>query len=225
MKWDRWVGNSNSEDWSTAALLIKHIAHVRGYRIDLHGMCSSYRDRYLYKSPGEKYERPDAHLVYGDDKPFDPSPWLAFDKVILWGGIHFAQRLPDNRCWLVWDKREGTTPDNQADCEIAWTNLPGPARLYSHLWRGMARRGEENVSREPRAHPTQKPIALMAWCIQLCKLPADRLICDPYMGSGTTGIAAVRAGHRFVGCEIDPNHFETACRRLDQAQRQERLFA
>lgn len=195
------------------------------YGIGLNDMCSTYRDRYLYNNGKPPLKRDMPYLVHGDDKPFDPAPWLAFHKVILWGGVHFAQRLPESRCWLVWDKREGTASDNQSDCEIAWTNLPGPARLFSHLWRGMARRGEENVSREPRCHPTQKPIALMAWCLDLCKLAPNSLVCDPYMGSGTTGVAAVRAGHRFIGVEIEPRHFDTACKRIEQAQRQQRLFA
>ena len=194
------------------------------YGINLHGMCSTYRSRFLYKSPGERYERDGAYLVHGDDKPFDPAPFLGFPKVILWGGNHYCSRLPDARCWLVWDKREGTTSDNQADCEMAWTNLPGPARLWSQLWRGMARRGEENVSREARSHPTQKPIALMQWCITQCRLPADSLIADPFMGSGTTGVAAVRMGHRFIGIEIERKHFDTACRRIEEAQKQADMF-
>lgn len=154
--------------------------------------------------------------VVGDDKPFDPAPWLAYPKTVLWGGIHFAQRLPESRCWLVWDKREGTTSDNQADCEIAWTNLPGPARLHSQIWRGVIRRGEENVSRQARCHPTQKPVALMDWCLRLCKLQPGQTVLDPFMGSGTTGIAAVRQGLHFVGVEIDETHFNTACERLER---------
>ena len=194
------------------------------YGIGLHGISSTYTSRYLYGG-GTAEDRPDAYLVHGDDQPFDPVPCLGFPKVILWGGIHFAQRLPESRCWLVWDKREGTTSDNQADCEIAWTNLPGPARLHSQLWRGIVRRGEENVSKQARCHPTQKPIELMSWCIRLCKLEPGAVVLDPYMGSGTTGIAAIRGGYRFIGIEIDPRHFETACERIEQEQKQQRMFA
>lgn len=194
------------------------------YGINLHEMSSTYTSRYLY-GDGAPEDRKDAYLVHGDDQLFDPAPWLRFPKTILWGGIHFAQRLPESRCWLVWDKREGGTSDNQADCEVAWTSLPGPARLHSQLWRGMVRRGEENVSRQDRCHPTQKPVDLMSWCIQLCKLAPGSIVLDPYMGSGTTGIAAVRAGYRFIGIEIDPKHFETACRRIEDEQRQTRLIA
>lgn len=204
------------------------------YGIDLHGMSSSYRSRYMYgnydrlpngrKRRGPPRERPIGdYLVIGDDQPFDPVPWLKYPKVILWGGVHFAQRLPETRAWLVWDKREGTTSDNQADCEIAWSNLPGPARLHSQLWRGLCRRGEENPSREARSHPTQKPIALMSWCIELCKLTPESTVLDPYMGSGSTGIAAVRSGRKFIGIEIEPLHFATACRRIEDEQRQATL--
>jgi site-specific DNA-methyltransferase (adenine-specific) len=162
--------------------------------------------------------RPDDYYeIHGDDRPFDPAPFLRFPKVVLWGGIHFAHRLPESRAWLVWDKREGTTSDNQADCEIAWTNLPGPARLMSHLWRGAIRRGEENVVNEGRQHPTQKPIAVMRRCVEMCKLAPGSIVCDPFMGSGTTGIAALRAGHKFIGIEINPGHFQTAVRRIEAA--------
>jgi len=153
----------------------------------------------------------------GDNGPFDPSPFIRFPKIILWGSNHYSTRLPSSRKWLVWDKREGGTPDDQADCELAWTNLEGPARLIPHRWRGFVRRGEEKLKRVQ--HPTQKPIAVMRWCIEQCKLAPGSVICDPFMGSGTTGIAALRAGHRFIGIEIDPRHFDTACRRVEAASR------
>lgn len=187
------------------------------YGINIGKRAGGFRSRIVNASPD--------YFVYGDDKPFDPSPWLGYEKVILWGGIHFAQRLPDSRAWLVWDKREGQTSDNQADCEVAWSNLPGPARLYSQLWRGMCRRGEENVSRQSRSHPTQKPVGLMAWCIEQAKLEPGSVICDPYMGSGTTGVAATRLGHRFIGVEYVREHFETACERIERELQQPQLWA
>lgn len=185
------------------------------YGIDLNGMSGTCRSRYVKAA--------DEYLVEGDDKPFDPAPWLEHEKVILWGGNHFASRLPDARNWIVWDKREGTTPDNQADCEMAWTNLPGPARIHRQLWRGMCRRGEENMSRQQRLHPTQKPVGLMAFCIQQCRLDLGSIIADPYMGSGTTGVAAVRLGYKFIGVEISRRHFDTACKRIEVEQVQNKL--
>ncbi len=187
------------------------------YGIDLNGMSGTYRSKWVNAA--------DEYLIIGDDKPFDPSPWIRFPKTILWGGIHFAHKLPSSRAWIVWDKREGTTSDNQADCEIAWTNLKGPARLYSHLWRGLCRRGEENVSRQGRFHPTQKPIALMMFCIEMCKLDPGSLIVDPYMGSGTTLIAAERYGHKYIGIEISEKYCEIAANRIKRETQQLKLFA
>lgn len=164
--------------------------------------------------------------VIGDDRPFDPAPLLDFEKVILWGGNHYCERLPGSPHWLIWDKREGTGPDDSADCELAWTNLKGPARMYRHLWRGLCRRGEENIAagRDSwRLHPTQKPVALMVWCIAQAGTPA--VVVDPYMGSGSTGVAAARMGLRFIGLEIHPPYFDIACERIDAAYRQQRLFA
>lgn len=162
--------------------------------------------------------------IEGDDEPFDPAMWLGFDKVVLFGANHFCSRLPDASCWLIWDKREGTTPDNQSDCELIWTNLPGPNRIYQHLWRGICRRGEENIRNGAhKLHPNQKPVGLMLWIMQQCKLKANSIILDPYMGSGTTGVAAIRLGHQFIGVDKDPEHYETACRRLEEEQRQMRL--
>lgn len=139
---------------------------------------------------------------------------------------HVGSRLPDASCWLVWDKRDGATSDHQVDCELAWTNLRGPARLFSHKWRGMVRAGEENVSRgQRRVHPTQKPIALMDWVLKQCRLQAGTTVLDPYMGSGTTGIAAMRLGLPFIGIEIDPVHFERACARLREERQALPLFA
>lgn len=189
------------------------------YGIDLGKISGTGRNRW---NDGTSYG---FHIV-GDDAPFDPAPWLKFDKCVLFGGNHFGSRLPDASCWLVWDKRDGGTSDSCADCEMAWTNLRGPARLYSQKWRGMVRSGEENVSRGAvRVHPAQKPVALMAWVIAQCKLAAGAVILDPYMGSGTCGVAAVRAGHRYIGCEIEERYFDIACERIEQAVAQGQLFA
>jgi site-specific DNA-methyltransferase (adenine-specific)/modification methylase len=91
-------------------------------------------------------------------------------------------------------------------------------------WKGIAcdKVGESNGARQ---HPTQKPIALMSWCIKEAKLAAGQIVIDPYMGTGTTGVAATRAGHPFIGVEVDPTYFAIACSRIDVEQRQERMFA
>ena len=163
--------------------------------------------------------------VFGDDAPFDPSVWCnAAPAVVLWGGNHFGG-MPSASRWLVWDKRCGGTPDDNADCELAWTNVGGPARIHRQVWRGFFRQGEENAAiAGAKDHPTQKPVALMRWCIEQAKVPPGGLILDPYMGSGSTGVAAMQMRHPFIGIEIEERYFDIACRRIEEAQRQGDLF-
>jgi site-specific DNA-methyltransferase (adenine-specific) len=187
-----------------------------GFTYSAGGKCGAHTGR----KAGQDKRHANAPIV-GDAEPFDPKPWLAVaDIVLLWGANHFAQRLPDGR-WLAWNKLGGLEPwDSFSDVEFAWHNKRGADRIFSHLWKGLCQAG----AGEKRDHPTQKPVALMKWCIGETKVPADGLVLDPYMGSGTTGIAAVQMGHPFAGIEIDPTYFGVACRRIEQAQRQADLF-
>jgi site-specific DNA-methyltransferase (adenine-specific)/modification methylase len=135
---------------------------------------------------------------------------------VVWGGNYFL--LPISKRWLVWDK--GTGDNDFADAEIAWTNCDGALRMFRRSWVGA----NAKESRDPdRAHPTQKPISLMAWCMDTVRVPSGALVLDPYMGSGTTGIACIRTGRRFIGIEIDPTHYATACRRIDDELQQIKL--
>jgi site-specific DNA-methyltransferase (adenine-specific)/modification methylase len=131
----------------------------------------------------------------------------------FFGGNYFT--LPPTSCWLVWDKLNG---DNDfADCELAWTNWPKAVRRLQWRWNGMIRQGNEE-----RYHPTQKPLEVMKWIIELC--PKSETILDPFMGSGTTGVAAIQMGRKFVGIERDPKYFDIACKRIKQAVAQPQLF-
>lgn len=159
--------------------------------------------------------------VAGDNEPFDPSPWLEFPIVVLWGANHYASRLPDSACWLVWDKRDQLFSNDQADCEMAWTNLQSPARVKRHLWSGMLKDSERG---ESRVHPTQKPVAVMQWCLEMAKVPEGATVLDPYCGSGTTGLACLRTGRKFIGIEKDPAHFATAMERIKREEAQGRLL-
>ena len=176
----------------------------------------------IKRPDGSRYEKTfhGDNLVIGDDGAFDPAFILDLNlPTIMWGGNHFASRLPDSKAWLIWDKRRGTSTNDFADCEIAWSNLHTPARCLPHMWNGMLRDSERGIQ---RVHPTQKPIAVMEWCLGF--LPNDAVVGDFYMGSGTTGVACAKLGRAFVGCEIDPTHFETACRRVEAAYAQLDLF-
>jgi len=171
-------------------------------------------------NPWTRYVRDENFApIEGDDVPFDPTPLLdvAGDRpIILWGANYYSDRLPANGAWLIWDKREGSRPNHQADCEMAWSNLPGVPRLFSHLWIGLCRRGEENLSCGGRKlHPNQKPVALMDWMLDQAGVQPGQTVLDPYMGSASLGVACVRRGIRYVGIEIDPTHFETARLRID----------
>lgn len=159
--------------------------------------------------------------VIGDDEPFDPEQWLsAAGVVLLWGANHFAQRLPHGR-WLAWNKLGGLEPwDSFSDVEFAWINARGADRIFSHLWKGLCQAGAGTK----RDHPTQKPVPLMNWCVTQAKVPAGGTILDPYMGSGSTGVAAVQMRHPFVGIEIEERYFDIACRRIEEAQRQGDMF-
>jgi DNA modification methylase len=115
----------------------------------------------------------------------------------------------------VWDKGAGFKGRDFAECELAWCSFDANARIFQYdpLARGDYRDKE---------HPTQKPVSLMKWCFQW--LPAGQTILDPFMGSGSTGVAAVQTGRRFIGVEIDPRFFDIACRRIEAAHRQPDLF-
>lgn len=158
--------------------------------------------------------------IIGDDAEFDPSPLLGFPVVILWGANHFSSRLPKG-AWLVWDKRSHSGHALLADGEVAWMSRGTGVYLFDHCWHGFARASETGEF----YHPSQKPVALMEWCLERASLGNDDAVLDPYMGAGATGLACIRAGCSFVGIESDEHHYETACRRIEQAVNAMPLFA
>ena len=131
---------------------------------------------------------------------------------IIWGGNYFADWLPASSKWLVWDKDQRI---NQSDGELAYTSLEGALRIFDLNRVSLLMDGAQ--------HPTQKPVELMKWSIQ--HLPRDvQTICDPFMGSGSTGVAAVKLGKSFIGIEREPDYFDIACRRIEQAYKQPDFF-
>jgi len=153
----------------------------------------------------------DYHRVHGDDLPFAPQ-WLLGVGVahILWGANHFASLLPSVGGWLVWDKERPDALD-QSTCELAWTDCVKGVRRFRFLWDGMRRAGTDLLF-----HPTQKPVSLMTWCMNLRWTCNFTDILDPYMGSGTTLVAAKNLGRRAIGIEIEENYCEIAAKRLAQ---------
>ena len=126
----------------------------------------------------------------------------------MWGGNYFS--LPPTQRILVWDKLQ-PADFSLAMLEMAWSNLSGPAKMH-----------KQSVTSYPKEHPTQKPDRLMKWCLGF--LPDAQTILDPFMGSGTTGVAAVQMGRDFIGIEKEGRYFDIACRRIEDAQRQGDLF-
>src|SRR5690606_28959461 len=125
-----------------------------------------------------------------------------------WGGNYFADKLPVSKGWLYWQKLMG---GDFADGELAWTSRDKALREFT-LCNKM----------HGKVHPTQKPVALMQWC--LTHIPTAQTILDPFMGSGTTGVACVKMGRKFIGIEIDEGYFEIACERIRKAYAQPDMF-
>lgn len=135
----------------------------------------------------------------------------AAQNCIIWGGNYFP--LPPSRCFLVWDKGAGFKGRSYAECELAWASFDANARIFQYdpLARGDYR---------GKHHPTQKPVAVMKWCIGF--LPQATTVLDPFAGSGSTGVAAIGLGKRFIGIERQPQYFDVMCRRVEAATREPR---
>jgi len=159
--------------------------------------------------------------VINDDIPFNPDPFLDFRKIAFTGAQHFYERLPKGGSLHCWDKRGNYKPLDQADADFVWISNDKKSRVIHLVWRGICRQIETN---QKYLHPTQKPIALMRWIMDdLLELPDGATILDPFMGSGTTGVACVQTGRNFIGIEIEPKYFEIAEARIAEAQLQIRM--
>jgi site-specific DNA-methyltransferase (adenine-specific)/modification methylase len=177
------------------------------------------------KGAGKTMSRKDGNFqpIAGDKVPFDPQVLLDLKlPSVIWGANHFNNVLMPRRRWLVWNKLCGKASlPSGSDVELAWCSEAGPDRIFDHLWRGIMRAGEENIVHSAKHHPNQKPVALMAWCLGF--LPPG-VVLDPFMGSGSTGVAAIRSGRKFVGIELDETYFDIACDRLRKEHAQPDMF-
>jgi len=165
--------------------------------------------------------REDWGEIEGDSEPFDPSPWLEFHSTVLWGANHYFARLPVGRTLLWLKKPTHLLGSFLSDFEVGWAS--GGHGCFAHFRQfpppsRMAENDGQSVG-----HPTQKPISLMEWCIVEFARGSQPIV-DPYMGSGTTGVAAMRLRRPFIGVEKRQDYFDTACRRVEAAYRQPRLF-
>lgn len=131
---------------------------------------------------------------------------------VVWGGNYYA--LPCTRGWLMW--RKSDAPPSMAHGELAWTNLDQNLKVID--WSISA------TNAERVGHPTQKPVRVMSWTMEQVSAPVGGLVLDPFMGSGTTGIACIRTGRRFIGIEKDPEHYATALSRIQNELAQGELF-
>ncbi len=131
---------------------------------------------------------------------------------VIWGGNYYP--LPPTRGWLIWSKPD--RPPSMADAELAWTSRDMNVRKID--W-SIAATNAERVG-----HPTQKPVRVMSWSMEQVGVPEGGTVLDPFMGSGTTAIACIRSGRKFVGIERDPAHYATALERIQRELSQGDLF-
>jgi DNA modification methylase len=161
----------------------------------------------------KKYQR-DNSINEWDFKPskecFDMILSCSEDQII-WGGNYFTENLKNNRGFLIWHKKTISESFSMAMAEYAWISMNINAKVF-HF-----------APQDPeRAHPTQKPVALMKWCLGF--LPDSETILDPFTGSGTTGVACVKLGRKFIGIELDEKYFDIACKRIEEAYLQPDMF-
>jgi len=180
------------------------------------------RTSYAKCQRGSLVQCNDFKPIVGDDKPFDPTPFIGDATTVLFGANYYADKLPPEGRWYVWDKLDGLTSkrsigfNDNSDCEFIWISKPGASRILRHRWMGAMKASEHNIR---RVHPTQKPVALMTQIIKHITNPGDTIL-DPFMGSGTTGVACVQTGRNFIGIEIDAGYYAIAEKRIAEAQMQ-----
>ena len=178
------------------------------------------RLRGIQKSPCESKFYP----VFDDSSPPDAEVFRELErisrKLIIWGGNFFLDYLGAASCMVIWDKKRRGL--DQADCEIAWTNLKGQSRVFEYRWNGML---QENMKRkEERIHATQKPVDLYVYLYQLAELSPGESVLDPYLGSGSSRIAAYDMGFSFTGCEINQTYYKLQEERFERHTAQMNLF-
>ena len=167
-----------------------------------------------YKSPSGNgsTQRGDYKIIEGDTTDFNPSILFQYSSnVITWGANHYANKLENSAGWLVWDKRDGVAINLNSDCEMAWSNMINSARLFHHTWNGMIKASEKG---DKRIHPTQKPIKLFEWCLDIVK--AGKVVIDLYAGSGIIIPACENTNRIAIAVEIDLTYAAAILDRLNK---------
>jgi DNA modification methylase len=169
------------------------------------GLRTDYGKRFPNNKSRQCYD-----AIYGDDVKFDPTPWLKYKIVAMWGANNYATNLPPG-AWLIWQKTHQPNP-YYSDAEIAWMNVGRMVRIY-RIDQLPPSESPRNAKRAT-LHPTQKPVALMAWTMERAKVPIGATVLDPYAGSGSTVIACLRTGRNCIAMEKDPTYFAVMVERV-----------
>tara|TARA_R110002126_G_scaffold72370_1_gene180955 strand:- start:523 stop:1797 length:1275 start_codon:yes stop_codon:yes gene_type:complete len=167
-----------------------------------------------YKSPSGNgsTQRGNYKIIEGDTTDFNPGILFQYSSnVITWGANHYANKLENSAGWLVWDKRDGVAINLNSDCEMAWSNMINSARLFHHTWNGMIKASEKS---DKRIHPTQKPIKLFEWCLDIVK--AGKVVIDLYAGSGIIIPACENTNRIAIAVEIDLTYAAAILDRLNK---------
>ena len=184
---------------------------------------------------GEDGESNHSRSVLAKAKKYTPKKWdnqppnkkyfielfRVAKNVIIWGANHFIENIPNpnSSCWIFWDKDNGA--NDFADGELAYTNFETAVRKLNLRWNGMLQHDMKN--KEFRIHPTQKPVALYKWLIDKYAKPNDKIL-DTHLGSGSIAIACHDYGFDLTACELDPEYFEAAMKRINNHKLQSKLF-
>ena len=173
--------------------------------------------------PTAKWKNPNSvkYKTFDDSKPpgieYFTELFRVSENQIVWGGNHFADKLPIRTGWVVWDKK-ANIKECLSMCELAWSSFTIKCNKFEFLWAGFKKQVQEQ-----RIHPTQKPVALYIWLLENYAKPGDKIL-DTHMGSQSSRIAAWKMGFDYWGCEIDQEYFDQGCARFEDERRQLSLF-
>ena len=191
-----------NRDWNDFNKILNKQQRAKAKARNLHSG-GTWATKDIYKDIDWDDETPDVTFLLQRDVP-----------TMIFGGNYFS--LPPSRKWIIWFKGATHFRRSFAEAELCWCSFDGNIRQFE--WIPETNRGfYSNGSRTEKVHPTQKPVKVMEFCISELPKNTGNVICDPYMGSGTTGVAAINLGRAFVGIEQKRKYFDIACQRIEKA--------